>query len=341
MKLAITMSLMLVSLSCHAQQNALKERVQQKTNLYHSLTDSLIDKYQKITTDTNYISRPPQPWTIRLRQDVYGNIFTTYIPEMTVMLSSQLKATTGIICNYRGLSLALSVNPAKIFKRTTNFEYNINYYNNHYGADVSLTDLKNINGSTTLTDGSSQQYTLTNTHWLSLSANVYYVFSGKRFSYPAAFTHSWIQKRSAGSFLASSSFYMGHINSDFDTNTGLLSKDKSIDMKYVSLGVGYGYNYVPSKHWLLHLSAVPSLLLWKRYDVNVLVDEDTGEPIHTHIPSHFPEVFNVGRLSVTYSWKNYLVGISSVVQTSTIGRHSNMTISNTRWKTRAILGIRL
>ncbi len=326
---------------CYAQEKVeFKEKVQQKTTWYKFLVDSLIDRYQHINTDTAYISRPPQNWTIRLKQDTYGNIFTTYIPEMTVRLSSRLKTTMGVTCNYRGLSLSLSVNPAKLFRRTTNTEYNINYYNNRYGADVSLTDLRNIRGTTTMGE-SVQQYQLTNTRWLSLSANLYYVFSGKRFSYPAAFTHSWIQKRSAGSFLAATSYYQGRINSDFDTNTGILSKDKSIDMKHVSLGVGYAYNYVPNRHWLLHISVVPSMLLWKKYDVKVLVDDTTGEPATTHIPSHFPELFNVGRLSFTYSWRKYILGLSSVVQTSVIGRDGDMTISNTRWKARAIIGVRL
>ena len=42
-----------------------------------------------------------------------------------------------------------------------------------------------------------------------LTLNAYYAFNGRRFSYPAVFSQSWMQKRSCGSLMLGASFMGG------------------------------------------------------------------------------------------------------------------------------------
>ena len=87
-----------------------------------------------------------------------------------------------------------------------------------------------------------------------LNLNAFYVFNSRRFSYPAAFSQTYIQRRSAGSFLLAFSG-QGQL--------GKLKMEKNLDFKMmkIGLGAGYGYNFVPRKGWLLHISALPALII--------------------------------------------------------------------------------
>lgn len=97
--------------------------------------------------------------------------------------------------------------------------------------------------------------------------NVYYIFNHRRFSYPAAFSQSTVQRRSAGSPLIG----IGYTRHTLDVNWGALSslieeklstqKEKlEIDstlanstIKYTDYAVsgGYAYNWVFAHNWLL------------------------------------------------------------------------------------------
>lgn len=326
---------------CLAQDSTRTKKLEN----YQSVADKLIDKYQRTKTDTNYVSRPAQPWTLRLRTDNYGNVLNidgvdeTGAPIKTQM-DGGLKSTVGATVNYRGLSLSFSFNPKKLFKKTTNTEYNINYYYHKYGADLSYSDINDVNAKV-FKGGITRTLHMSDTHFRSLSGNAYYVFNGRRFSYPSAFTHSWIQKRSAGSFLACANFYLGRMTSDYNDQTTYLARHKTIDIAHINIGGGYAYNYVPNNHWLLHISALPSFIVWKNCKLQIYNDPSTQETITNKLSYHFPELTMLGRLGITYSWSHYFVGVTSVVRTTTVGKHTDFTLTNTLWKARAYLGIRL
>jgi hypothetical protein len=103
-------------------------------------------------------------------------------------------------------------------------------------------------------------------------ANVYYIFNHRHFSYPAAFSQSTCQKRSAGSLIAGiaythHSISLDHahlqemINQKLSTTVQLDSGLMFNKVNYtdVSLSVGYAYNWVFSKYWLMCISLSPAL----------------------------------------------------------------------------------
>lgn len=80
-----------------------------------------------------------------------------------------------------------------------------------------------------------------------------YIFNGKEFSYKAGFSQNEKQNISAGSFLLGAAIYHLSVESDKP-----LFKDTVSVLKGFNLGpnIGYGYNFVIGKHFLIHTSAV-------------------------------------------------------------------------------------
>ena len=146
-----------------------------------------------------------------------------------------------------------------------------------------------------LTDGKLSMKTL--------NLNAFYVFNSRRFSYPAAFSQTYIQRRSAGSFLLAFSG-QGQL--------GKLKMEKNLDFKMmnIGLGAGYGYNFVPGKE------RVPMT-----YD--------------------FPEIIITGRGSVVRQWSNKFLGLSVVFTYTDIGKTENLTVNNNKWRIRTFFGWRL
>ena len=103
--------------------------------------------------------------------------------------------------------------------------------------------------------------------------NAYYIPNHKRFSYPAAFTQSTCQRKSAGSFMFGGGYTRHTLDFDYGklkqtVETKLPDLTEKLDsgmmfnsIKYtdVSLSAGYGYNWVFSKNWLLSVSLSAAL----------------------------------------------------------------------------------
>lgn len=96
--------------------------------------------------------------------------------------------------------------------------------------------------------------------------NLYYIFNHRRFSYPAAFSQSTIQRRSAGSWLCGVGYTKHSLKIDwdklYDTVADRLGEDvasrcmdsnlKMKEIKYTDLSAscGYAYNWVFARNWL-------------------------------------------------------------------------------------------
>lgn len=96
--------------------------------------------------------------------------------------------------------------------------------------------------------------------------NAYWIFNHKKFSYPAVYSQSTNQRRSAGSFMAGFSFSQHNISFDYKKLPTPILDHISHDLKFnhikysdYSLGFGYGYNWVFAKNWVSNLSLLPGI----------------------------------------------------------------------------------
>lgn len=357
MKVRIVALCLLFSLSC-ALPCIAQEKKTFSTRIHNAVDrlNKFLDE-RAITTDTNYVARPVQPWTLRLRYKLASTYFNTkdnYSGDVyRYYFENDYNSSVGVAANYRGLSLSLALNTSK----SSDTELNLNYYNNKFGFDFSYSNTQRFRGSDNYADlwgSSSKKDDLGKTEIEAYSLNAYYVFNRKRFSYPAAFTHSWIQRRSAGSFIAGATFYTGK----FDVDLQSLYADKAqklpywVDeatMNYVSVNFGYAYNFVPNKHWVLHGSLVPGIMLWKNYSADVVKVDinpatgqvEYGEPTHERWPKRFLDYTGTVRTSATYSFHRSFIGASFVYQFEHIGDTEISSVFGSRWKMFAYYGIRL
>ena len=294
--------------------------------------DSLLSRrYYKGDLDTTYIVRPQTKWTVTARFNVSGAEIEAEGMDNGQHFKSEMeadrKATLSVGVSYLGFSLSAALNPAKLMGKYRDFELNFNSYGRRFGFDVIYQDAKNFTGwhdhegmeRIELPDGMLKVRTL--------NVNAYYAFNSRRFSYPAAFSQSYIQRRSAGSFLLAASGMRQHATLDWD-------QEMQLKMTNIALGAGYGYNYVPSQGWLLHLSALPTFII---YSNTSMTFGDTRVPLHYH----FPEVIITGRGAVVRHWGNKFLGLSMVFNFTNIGHKENLTLHNTKWRIRTFFGIRL
>ena len=301
-------------------------------SLFHRADSILAARYYRLgNIDTAYITRPQTKWTITARMNVSGAKIEAEGFENGQHFKSEMKAnrkaTLSMGVSYLGFSLSVSLNPAKLMGRYSDYELNFNSYGRRFGFDVIYQDAQNFTGwhdhegmeRIGLPDGMLKVKTL--------NLNAFYVFNSRRFSYPAAFSQSYIQRRSAGSFLLAASGMGQRATLDWE-------QEMQLKMTNIGLGAGYGYNYVPGQGWLLHISALPTFIV---YSNTSMVFGDDRIPLHYH----FPEVIITGRGAVVRQWGNKFLGLSMVFNFTNIGDKDNLTVQNNKWRIRTFFGLRL
>ena len=172
--------------------------------------DSLLAaNYHKVKYDTAYIGRPDARWTIKYRGNLSGaDMRTTSVTDGVQnrsRVTADCRGTLSMAVAYRGLGLGVAVNPAKFAGKCKDFEYNLNSYSNRYGFDVVFLSSKTYHGYKAA-DAERIDIHKGQISQNALNLNFYYAFNYRRFSFPAAFSQSYIQKRSAGSWMIGASF---------------------------------------------------------------------------------------------------------------------------------------
>lgn len=320
----------------HARNQAYGHRKHGKIlNLLWKADSLLTVRYRRINTDTTYVIRPKSKWVIKTRGNLsgvslymigmaHGNKYSAYI-------QSDVKGTLNLAVGYLGLSVGVSVNPASWAGKYKDYEFNLNSYSNRWGIDLIYHNQQSA-GGWIRRDGQEEK-DIPHGSILSKTANLnaYFAFNYKRFSIPAAFSQSYIQKRSAGSWLLGLSLMWQRIESEHTLDAGItVSKLSSLN---VAIGAGYGYNFAMRKQWLLHISALPTLVVWNK---NELWD---GNGWHKE-QMHVPDVIVAGRMALIKNYKRNFMGASLIFNFSALGESDRMRVHTTKWRARLFYGWR-
>ena len=163
----------------------------------------------------------------------------------------------------------------------------------------------------------------------------YYMFNGKHFSYAAAYDQSLIQRRSAGSLAAGVMYYHSSVAYDEDSCWPLILMMRGIGkMKFTqaNVGVGYAYNWVPARGWLVSAMCMPMLTFYNKtnvyyydtqdhngvsvyeaalfdsenfdYDGNYKVVEEDEYSTNNRVTWNFD-----ARMSLVYNWSNFYLRV--------------------------------
>lgn len=176
--------------------------------------------------DTNYLAIPEKSWLARVG-DI--NEFNTYKIASLTPGEENRKITQSGYSNrmrigifYRGLGLAYAVGLNKKFDR--NLSLGIN--GNRFGGNF------NWQQNTHYLDGNP-------VHFNMFDLNTYYFFNYRKFSMNAATRHTFIQKKSAGSFFLTADFNR-LVMKDLILNGAPINP---IHQFRIALGGGYAYNW--------------------------------------------------------------------------------------------------
>ena len=316
-----------------AQEN--KENWWKRTWVY-KVDHALTKWYFSAKTDTQYVVRPKTKWILKGVENLCGSsacLRGSHNGEpFHTDLTPSYKSTISAGIDYLGLFVGLSANPAKWKGKYSDYEFNFSLYTNRLGIDFMFHNQKSAGGW--LQNGDNNKIDIPNGsfHSKTFNVNTFYAFNSKRFSIPAtAFSQSFIQKRSAGSWLMGLSFVGQWAEPEKDAATVLpINKYKSLNL---SLGAGYGYNLVLSKNFTFHASALPTLILWNKTSIWDGTEWKNSQ-------SHFPDFHIVGRASLVGNFNRYVAGITCVGTFSALGEASRFQANTAKWRARIHFGWR-
>ena len=231
---------------------------------------------------------------------------------------------------YRGIAAGIAINPAKLAGKSKDNEFNLNSYSNRYGFDVVYLSSTTYHGQ--VDDGDDKlPLSKGKVRQKALNLNLYYAFNGRRFSFPAAFSQSYIQKRSAGSLMAGLS--LDAQTTEVNDESSALLKNSRLRLVELGVGVGYGYNLVVGRHWLFHLSTLPT------FDV-FIKSHISKDGLRMNMDYKFPSVIITGRGAAVYSWKNKFTGLTMVLNFSAVGDEQQLQVKRDKWRLRLFYGFR-
>jgi len=309
-----------------------------KESLGKRLNAKLSNKYYSTKYDTNYVVRPKEKWLIRLLGNYAGNYIhakgTVNDVYSKYDLHTRRNTSVSLEVNYCDLAVALSLNPDKIKGIYDDYELNLEYHGNMISIDFNYLRATSLTGDIKL--GNIDHLDEEGLRMNVVNASAYYIFNHRKFSYPAALFQNYYQRRSAGSWLAGLSVQAGSIKTTEELKErSPLAPEVHLKFANVALGGGYGYNLVLGQRsqWLLHLSAIPSVVVYKHNRLTVNNDEKKDHSLC------FNMLFNE-RVSVVYHFSpRYNVG-ASLIMSNSIYNNDDIKINQNKWLARAFLGMR-
>ena len=299
----------------------------------------LSSRYYKTPYDTNYVVRPEGTVTLKLRLNQTGNDFhakgTVNDIYSKADLSTSHKTTISIAASYRGLSAAVALNPAKMSGTYKDYEFNLNYYSSRISLDFSYQRSESLTGDVYREDRGEQPMESGDLTLKVVNFAGYYAFNHRHFSYPAAFNQSYIQRRSAGSWLAGISYQGGII----ETRDELKARNPnaptvSIDVGHVGIGGGYACNWVLGQKWLIHFSLLPTFVVYNRNKMTV--NGERKEAQHMR----FNMIFNE-RAAIIYNFSPRYFAGATLVMNNSVFDDDVVVIKQNKWRARAFIGLRL
>lgn len=291
---------------------------------------------KKIGYDTTYLAKPKERWTLKLRTKMAGAHLDTKTNFMGNELEGHLKprigSNIGLGVNYRGLAVSAGIN-TRTFKKHHDHDLSLalSAYTNRIGLEMQYQSTNTFAGKS-IVGGVTYPMEPGEIEKKMLVVNTYYAFNYKKFSFPAAFTQSLIQRRSAGSILVGLAAVCGNYHTTYaPDNTDYYHLKSSIGI--YGPGAGYGYNVVLGKGWMFHVSAVAHVVA---FNTSKLFIDNYSQKVD----KSFPDFIIVGRAALVYNHKRTVCSLTGFSNSARIDHHGYF-YDYTKWYARLNLGFRI
>ena len=296
-------------------------------------------------TDSTYIEPNHYDWTVMGQNSNFFQVITMTVKTekqhyQTLSFRPKPMFKIGPYLGWRWIFLGYSVDVSRPSSAGKSTEFDFSVYSSKVGGDIVYI---HNNGQFRLRktqgfDGVDKfQFSGTNFHGLevnTLSLNAYYIFNHRRFSYPAAYNQSTLQKRSAGSVIMGFRYDKQKLTFDYTQLPSPLSERHSVasvmsdELKFsrlsyqdFCLSAGYAYNWVCVRNCLLSISATPALGYRAEKGTKVKYNKLLYNAIR------YVAVDFIGRAGFVWNTGDKFAGVSYI--THLYGYHSrHLTIAN-------------
>ena len=309
-----------------------------KENFLIKLSDGIDEVKRKIqefdSYDTRYIEPNQFNYSLMLQNTNYWQHYTLRAKnelgkEQSINISPRPSIKVGPYFGWRWLFLGYTFDIDNMGRATGNTEFTLSLYSAKIGGDIMYIRNKgnfkigDISGFEGIRNKSYNGTKFDGMKSYSTMVNVYYVFNHRRFSYPAAYAQSTIQRISAGSFMLGLRY--DHHTIDFDHkrlpyelqfdkegNPLLFNAMKLEKVHYYNAGIslGYAYNWVLARNMLFNISIMPSLGYKKTkgqpWDKDVLLND--VKTLNIDFTTRAALVWNNSRWYAGMSFINYVYG---------------------------------
>ncbi|MBR6438704.1 MAG: DUF4421 family protein [Bacteroidales bacterium] len=337
--------LVLIALICCFQATAQRKFLKK-------VDDYLSKGYYKVNYDTAYIGRPVgTKWTAMVKpifsysQLDFSGIMIYHDDDtgedeyvnFKSKLDSDINPKLSFSISYLGLSAGtgFSLNKVTGQGKKTDADFSLSSYGNSFGIEFAINYYKSFTGNYDYWDDSIHLRLIIPREFVSqitLDLDFYYAFNNKRFSYPAAFSQSYIQKKSAGSLLIGGSLHANEILAG-DSTAG--TEIFCLENYSLGIGVGYAYNLVINKHMLFHLSLLPYVVFDGGTSLRHL-----GKGELKGVKTDFPEMYVILRNAFIYNYKGWFFGTNLQLNQSYFKSGDAIKMTSTQWLASCFVGFR-
>lgn len=274
-----------------------------------------------------YVTNPDRPFTIRLCTNYDWSKILTDGSGVSTALTSQHRAKTGLSMSYRGLGLSFNLGLKDKIK--DNYSFSLHSYGKRFHVKFDYLRDNTYSGVMS-SGGSTWEVPMGLMRHSSINGDVWYCFNGKNFSFPAVFTQTRIQRRSAGSFMLAATYKRSASHMEADAVLGLPKTD--IAGMGIGLGGGYGYNLVLGD-LLLHASVIGTFVVFSNN--RVAIDSEASD-----LKVRFPNNISTANLAAIYNFRHFFMGATFSCNSCIIGGRDLMLANFLRMNSQFILGVR-
>lgn len=281
--------------------------------------------------DTNYITPQKYNYTVMLQgTHTYERYTLRSGNGQTVVLEPKPSLKLGPYVGWRWIFWGYQLDFSHL-KGDGKTEFDLSLYSSMLGIDIfsrrNASDYRISEASQSGTklvreiDGASYDGIEVNVKGF----NLYYIQNHRKFSYPAAFSQTNVQKRSAGSWLMGIGYTHHNVKLDYqrlrsvitEKTNGEMVLDSTFNLKRInytdaSVSVGYAYNWVLAPR-LLFAASLSLALGYKR----TVADAEDGRFRFSFKEFRFSNlnIDGVGRFGLVYNTMRWYAGASAILHT--------------------------
>ncbi|MCM1320100.1 MAG: DUF4421 domain-containing protein [Muribaculaceae bacterium] len=265
------------------------------------------------TYDPEYVVGTGKKWKAMVKLSNWTDSYAMTLHKTHIRMLSNVYSNVGPYISFMAVSVGYEANlnrlishiPARQKRWEFNFSTSLFWVNAYYTSNRDGTIIRNFGSYRDAKGHSWIHQKFPDLQLRNYGVDLYYFFNHKRYSQGAAYSFSKYQLKSQGSLLLGFSFSHQYIDMDFAGLPGamLTTLPEGSLMHYTfsyndyCLMLGYGYNIVPGKHWLLNITALPNV------GVKHCMPETTGGR---------REMFSLnmrGDMSAVYNLDSFFLGI--------------------------------